>query len=303
MSSRTRAASWLREAARLGSSQSSGSAVSLSSSATRARFPGRSKVLLEFGDAAGYVGGAVGELAHTNQCMTAGEVGDRAVFPTMETMTETLVRPSGAGIDTLPTTATAYDYDDLTLIPRRPSTLLHRADATPDVIVGSAHLRVPMIGSPMPDVCGLDMCRALAANGAMGVLHRFQSIGEQVRQYREASTAAGAMVGAAVGVSGDFQERFVRLVESGCRIVCIDTANGAHTQVAEAVQWIRQQVDGLFLIAGDVASAEGFTWLEDLGVDAIRVGIAGGSVCETRNETGVHAPTPYSVHEGAPGAR
>jgi len=48
-----------------------------------------------------------------------------------------------------------------------------------------------------------------------------------------------------------------------------------------------------------VASAETFRWLEDHGVDAIRVGIAGGSVCETRTETGVHAPTPYSVYECA----
>ena len=221
-------------------------------------------MLLEFGDAAGDVCGAVGKLAHTNQCMTLAEIEDRAVFPRMETMVQTREGPSGAGVETLSTTATAFDYDDITLIPRRPSTLVHRADATPDVMVGPALLHVPMIGSPMPDVCGPDMCRALAANGAMGILHRFQPISEQVRQYREASAAAGATVGAAVGVSGDFQERFVRLVESGCRIVCIDTANGAHTQVADAVQWIREQVDGLFLIAGNVASAEGFSWLEGI---------------------------------------
>jgi IMP dehydrogenase len=256
-------------------------------------------MLLEFGDATGDVSGAVGKLTHTNQCMTLGEIANPRVFPTMETMVETLAGPSGAGVETLSRTATAFDYDDITLIPRRPSTLIHRADATPDVTVGPALLHVPMIGSPMPDVCGPDMCRALAAHGALGILHRFQPISEQVRQYREASAAAGATVGAAVGVSGDFQERFVRLVESGCRIVCIDTANGAHTQVAEAVRWIREQVDGLFLIAGNVASAEGFIWLEDLGVDAIRVGIAGGSVCETRNETGVFVPTPYAVAAAA----
>jgi len=256
-------------------------------------------MLLEFGDTACDVGGAVGELAHTNQCMTPGEIGDRGVFPRMETMVQTVAGSSGAGIETLSTMATAFDYDDLTLIPRRPSTLVHRADASPDVVVGPADLRVPLIGSPMPDVCGPDMCRALAAHGALGILHRFQAIGEQVRQFREASTAAGAVVGAAVGVSGDFQERFVRLVESGCRVVCIDTANGAHTQVAEAVRWIRQQVEGVFLIAGNVASAEGFSWLEDLGVDAIRVGIAGGSVCETRDETGVFVPTPYAVAAAA----
>jgi IMP dehydrogenase len=34
-------------------------------------------------------------------------------------------------------------------------------------------------------------------------------------------------------------------------------------------------------------------------VDAIRVGIAGGSVCETRDETGVFVPTPYTVAAAA----
>jgi IMP dehydrogenase len=47
------------------------------------------------------------------------------------------------------------------------------------------------------------------------------------------------------------------------------------------------------------ASAEAFTWLEDRGADAIRVGIAGGAVCETRTETGVFVPTPYTVAEVA----
>ena len=55
----------------------------------------------------------------------------------------------------------------------------------------------------------------------------------------------------------------------------------------------------LFLIAGNVATSEGFSWLEGEGADAIRVGIAGGSVCETRNETGVYVPTPYAVAEAA----
>jgi len=51
------------------------------------------------------------------------------------------------------------------------------------------------------------------------------------------------------------------------------------------------------VIAGNVASAEGFRWLEEQGADAVRVGIAGGSVCETRTETGVYVPTLYAVAE------
>jgi IMP dehydrogenase len=168
----------------------------------------------------------------------------------------------------------AFDFDDVSLMPRVHSTLAHRTEALPVVDIGPLRLTIPLIGSPMPDVCGVDMCRAL---------------GEVA--------AAGGPLAAALGVTGDYRERFARIVETGCRIVCLDTANGAHEQVAHAVRWIRDQGTAVFLIAGNVASAETFRWLEDHGVDAIRVGIAGGSVCETRTETGVHAPTPYSVHE------
>ena len=192
----------------------------------------------------------------------------------------------------------AFDFDDVSLVPRVRSTLPHRSEADPSVDFGPLRLKVPIIGSPMPDVCGVEMCRALRDHGALGILPRFQAIADQAAELRDAGIADGG-VAAAVGVTGDFRERFGRIVDAGCRIVCLDTANGAHEQVAHAVRWIREQEAGVFVIAGNVATAETFRWLEDLGVDAIRVGIAGGSVCETRTETGVYAPTPYSVHECA----
>ena len=194
--------------------------------------------------------------------------------------------------------ARALDYDEVTLVPRVTSTLAHRADAQPAVELGSVHLNVPILGSPMPDVCGVDMCLALAEHGALGVLHRFQSIDAQVSEVRQVLQRGGP-VAAAVGSTGDYRERFDRLRDAGCRAVCIDTANGAHVQVAEAIAWIRSRDADILVIAGNVASAEGFRWLEDAGADAIRVGIAGGSVCETRNETGVFVPTPHAVSEAA----
>ncbi len=190
----------------------------------------------------------------------------------------------------------AFDFDDVSLVPRVRSTLVHRTEALPAVDFGPVRLTVPLIGSPMPDVCGVDMCRALGEHGAIGILPRFQTISEQAAELAEVAAAGGALA-AALGVTGDYRDRFAHIVEAGCRIVCLDTANGAHEQVGLAVRWIREQDPAMFLIAGNVATAETFRWLEDLGVDAIRVGIAGGSVCETRTETGVYAPTPYSVYE------
>ena len=197
----------------------------------------------------------------------------------------------------------AFDYDDVSLVPRVVSTLAHRLDAEPAVDFGPVRLALPIIGAPMPDVCGAEMCRALAAVGAAGLLHRFQSIAAQVEGALSVNLATDAAeltppeLGAAIGVTGDFHERFSALYEAGVRVFCLDTANGAHVQVDAAITWCRNQVKDIFVVAGNVASAEAFRWLEDHGADAIRVGIAGGSVCETRTETGVFVPTPYAVWE------
>lgn len=198
----------------------------------------------------------------------------------------------------------AIDFSNLSLVPRTVSSIGHRADVRCDVTLGHATLRIPLVGSPMPDVCGPEMCAALAHLGGLGILHRFQPVRAQVEQFTSASAAvpAGAVVGAAVGITGDFQERFVALCEVGCRIVCLDTANGAHTQVGTAIEWVKRVAPDAFVIAGNVGSAEAFRWLEDQGADAVRVGIGGGALCETRTETAIYAPTPQSVLE-AVGAR
>jgi IMP dehydrogenase len=194
----------------------------------------------------------------------------------------------------------AFDYNHVSLVPRVISTLQHRADTSPEVKLGDCRLRLPLIGSPMSDVCGTEMCSVLAREGAAGILHRFQGIRSQARAFKEArGREAHAAVGAAIGVTNSYQEQFQMLYEAGCRLFCLDTANGAHKQVEQAIAWIHHVADDIFLIAGNVASAETFSWLEYLGVDAIRVGIAGGSVCETKTETGVFVPTPYAVAEVA----
>ena len=193
----------------------------------------------------------------------------------------------------------AFDYDHISLVPRVASSLMHRADADSRVQLGPLELRVPILAAPMPDVCGPEMCRALASAGALGVLHRFQPVDSQVQLFASSHDGNPVATAAAIGVTGDYRERFIGLYGAGCRVVCLDTANGAHEQVGAAIDWVREQADDVFVIAGNVATAEAFRWLEDRGADAIRVGIAGGSVCETRTETAVYAPTPHAVAEVA----
>ncbi len=147
----------------------------------------------------------------------------------------------------------------------------------------------------MSDVCNGQMSHTLAGLGALGIIHRFQSIEKQVEEYL--ITDINNM-SCAIGVTGDYQDRFLKLYDVGCRIFCLDTANGMNIQVKRAINWIRKEFQlDVYLIAGNIATREGYRFLAELSVDGVRVGISGGNVCSTRNSTGVFLPTPQSVSE------
>jgi IMP dehydrogenase len=57
--------------------------------------------------------------------------------------------------------------------------------------------------------------------------------------------------------------------------------------------------NSLHIMAGNVATLEGFNDLADWGANSIRVGIGGGSICSTRLQTGHGVPTLQSVIECA----
>ncbi len=85
----------------------------------------------------------------------------------------------GHGVNSLLEAGFVFNYDQLTLVSRVVSTLSHRSEAQLVVDFGPLDLSLPLIGSPMPDVSGAEMCRVLAHEGALGILHRFQSIDNQ----------------------------------------------------------------------------------------------------------------------------
>jgi IMP dehydrogenase len=72
-------------------------------------------------------------------------------------------------------------------------------------------------------------------------------------------------------------------------VVTVDVAHGHHRNVGDMVKRLKDM--GIpRVIAGNVATAEGFKFLQDAGADAIKVGIGPGSVCTTREVTGAGVP-------------
>ena len=107
------------------------------------------------------------------------------------------------------------------------------------------------------------------------------------------------LVGAAVGVKGDFLERSEALLESGVDVLVVDIAHGHSENAMSTVRNIKKAFPDCELIAGNIATAHGAEDLIKAGVDAVKVGVGSGSICITRVITGSGVPQLTAVMDCA----
>jgi len=111
------------------------------------------------------------------------------------------------------------------------------------------------------------------------------------------------LVGAAVGVKGDYLERTEALLEAGADIIVVDIAHGHSENAINTVHMIKKAFPDCELIAGNVATGEGSRDLIKAGVDAVKVGVGSGSICITRVVTGSGVPQLTAVLDSVKVAR
>jgi IMP dehydrogenase len=109
--------------------------------------------------------------------------------------------------------------------------------------------------------------------------------------------------GAAVGVGDDTEPRVQALLSAGCDVIVVDTAHGHSTRVQETVRKLRGAFPEAQLVAGNVATADGYSALVRAGADAVKVGIGPGSICTTRIVAGVGVPQVTAVADCARAAQ
>lgn len=106
------------------------------------------------------------------------------------------------------------------------------------------------------------------------------------------------LVGAAIGVTGDFLERAQALCQAGVDLLVIDTAHGHHIHIQDALRKVKASLS-VDVLAGNVATAEACRYLIDNGADAVKVGIGPGSICTTRVVAGIGVPQLSAVMDCA----
>ncbi len=107
------------------------------------------------------------------------------------------------------------------------------------------------------------------------------------------------LVGAALGVTADIEDRVAALVKAGVDVVSIDTAHGHSKGVIDALKNIKSKYPNLQVICGNIATGEAALALAEAGADAVKVGVGPGSICTTRIIAGIGMPQLSAVYLSA----
>jgi len=136
------------------------------------------------------------------------------------------------------------------------------------------------------------------AAGVLTGLITAKDIIEQKRLPLATRDAKGRLcVGAAIGAKGDYLERAAELIKAGVDVLVIDIAHGHSTVMAKALEAFRARFGDFELVAGNVATTAGATYLAERGVNGIKVGIGPGGGCTTRLNTNFGVPQLQALVE------
>lgn len=155
-----------------------------------------------------------------------------------------------------------YSYDDVLLVPQF-SDIESRKEIDISANMGNhIYLSTPIISAPMDTVTNQHMANALNECGALGVIHRYNTIQEQLNSVKGVNVYRAA----AIGTTGDWQERAMALVNDGnVNALCVDIAHGHHVLMKRALEWLRDNFDNTHIMAGNVATLKAFDDLSDWG--------------------------------------
>lgn len=186
-------------------------------------------------------------------------------------------------------------FDDILLLPNYANFKRSEVDIStklhPTIV-----LKLPIISSPMDTVTESAMARAMAMAGGLGIIHRNLSVNEQATHVSSIKKDK-LLVGAAVGVGSDMNERVKALIQASVDMIVIDSGHGHTKFIIDAVKQIKSHYPQAVVLAGNVATFEGARALVKAGADILRVGMGPGSICTTRVITGMGVPQLFAIEE------
>jgi GMP reductase len=196
------------------------------------------------------------------------------------------------------------DFKDVLIRPKR-STLNSRNEVDVHrtfrfLHTGAEWKGFPLISANM-DVTGtLAMARALGRHAALTALHKHYPV-DALAEFFAGPDGEHAFY--SIGTTEADLAKLAKVKQRApVRMLCLDVANGYSEKFLDTVKRARDENSGAIIMAGNVVTGDMTEALILAGADIVKIGIGPGSVCTTRNVTGVGYPQLSAIIECADAA-
>jgi GMP reductase len=178
-----------------------------------------------------------------------------------------------------------FDFDDINLIPRK-GIVDTRKECDTTVSFGPHKFEIPVIPANMETVIDEDLAFKLAEAGYFYCMHRFGV--DNISFVRNMKYSKNLPASISIGVNQDSIDLIKKLKSFKLQpdYITIDIAHGHSVKMERMIKHIKDNLPETFLIAGNISTVDAVYELETWGADALKVGIAPGSVCTTKLVTG-----------------
>jgi GMP reductase len=195
------------------------------------------------------------------------------------------------------------DFQDVLIRPKR-SILKSRSEVSLErkfqfKYAGIPWQGVPIIAANMDHTGTFPMAVALAEHKLLTAMDKF--IGEKdwkafVGKHPTAINSSFVSTGVA---EKDFEKLHHIMQAIDAPMICLDVANGYTERFVDCLKYLRDKYPNKVIMAGNVVTGEMVEELILSGADIVKIGIGPGSVCTTREKTGVGYPQLSAIIECA----
>lgn len=187
------------------------------------------------------------------------------------------------------------DFNDVLIVPQRSSYSSRKeADVTNTFTFrhsGKKWTGVPIVPSNMDTIGTIEMAESLTPYKLPTCLHKFY---KKIPAYLDNDFY---MVSTGI-TDKDLYNLNNIIVNTRPNFVCVDVANGYMEKFRDTIKQIRDTYPYITIVAGNVVTPEDcYDIIENCGADIVKIGIGSGSVCTTRNITGVGYPQLSAIIE------
>jgi IMP dehydrogenase len=178
----------------------------------------------------------------------------------------------------------SYGFEDIAITQQK-NICKSRLDAdTSSEIIRGVTVKLPLIASNMSTVINSSFYIKLYNLGAFAFMHRAAS--DEVLEQEVSVIAKNCQwVAASIGID-DWQFNLAKkLINAGANILVIDIAHGYTDSIFDLARRIKSYSKDVKVVIGNATNPEIMYECNDF-VDAVKVGIAQGFACETKNTAG-----------------